>query len=77
MREDGIWTMFRLPKRPEDGGSWMIYSRKNKRDGIVYWFVRYDLPNGRRRKEKAGTCKQDAVDLFIADQFQRIFTPVF
>ncbi len=41
----------------------MIYSRKNKRDGLRYWFIRYDLPDGRRRKEKAGTTKRDAVEL--------------
>ena len=43
----------------------MIYSRKNKRDGITYWFIRYDLPDGRRKKEKAGTTKQDAKDRLI------------
>ena len=43
----------------------MIYRRKNKRDGITYWFIRYDLPDGRRKKEKAGTTKQDAKDRLI------------
>ncbi len=40
-----------------------IYSRTNRRDGITYWFIRYSLPDGRRKKEKAGTNKQDARDL--------------
>jgi len=45
----------------------MIYSRKNKRDGETYWFVRYELKDGRRKKECVPpaadgrpTTKQDA-----------------
>jgi len=40
-----------------------VYSRKSKRDGLTYWYVRHVLPNGRRKKEKLGTRKKDAVDL--------------
>jgi len=40
-----------------------VYSRKNERDGITYWFIRYTAPDGSRRKEKAGTQKQDARDM--------------
>lgn len=41
----------------------MIYSRKNTRDGLRYWFIRYSLPDGRRKREKAGMTKRDAVEL--------------
>ena len=41
----------------------MIFKRHNKRDGITYWFTRYTLPDGRKKQERAGTRKQDAVDL--------------
>ena len=37
-----------------------VYSRYNKRDGQTYYFIRYTLPDGRRKKEKVGTRKQDA-----------------
>ena len=40
-----------------------IYSRYNKRDGQTYYFIRYTLPDGRRKREKVGTRKQDAKDL--------------
>ena len=30
-----------------------IYSRKNQRDGITYWFIRFERADGRRKKEKA------------------------
>src|SRR5262245_45648157 len=43
----------------EDG----LFCRKNKRNGRLYWFCRFTGPDGRRHKEKAGTCKQDAKDL--------------
>lgn len=53
----------------------MIYARKNKRDGVTYYFVRYELKDGRRKKEKVPpvldatgrvarhATKQDARDL--------------
>ena len=40
-----------------------VYSRKNKRDGKTYHFIRYTLLDGRRKKEKVGTRKKAADDL--------------
>ena len=40
-----------------------LYSRYNERDGRTYYFIRYMLPNGKRKKEKAGTRKKDAETL--------------
>ncbi len=40
-----------------------VYSRQSKRDGLTYWYIRYLLPNARRKKEKVGTRKRDALDL--------------
>jgi len=40
-----------------------IYSRYNKRDGKTYYYIRYTLTNGRRKKEKAGSRKKAAQDL--------------
>ena len=47
----------------------MIWKRRNKRDGMVYYFVRYELDNGRRKKEQVPlnldgrpVSKQDAAD---------------
>ena len=62
--------MPRNQRGPSNGGARErydrgLYSRRNKRDGIRYWFARYSLPDGRRRKEKAGTQKQDARDLLV------------
>lgn len=37
-----------------------IYSRRNRRDGRTQFFIRYTLPNGKRKKEKAGTRKTGA-----------------
>ena len=45
----------------------MIWSKKNKRDGETYWYIRYELKTGRRKKECVPpsldgrpTTKQDA-----------------
>ena len=40
-----------------------VYSRRNQRDGEMYYFIRYTLPDGRRKREKVGTRKQGAKDL--------------
>src|SRR5262245_11203411 len=44
----------------------MIYKRRNKRDGIVRWFIRYDRPDGRRITELGGydyeTAKAKLID---------------
>jgi hypothetical protein len=42
-----------------------IYSRKNQRDRLTYWFIRYERPDGKRKKEKAGTTKQEAKELLV------------
>ena len=61
MERDGKTTRG-SPKRVtyHKGG---IYARFNKRAGETYYFIRYMGPDGRRRKEKVGTRKQDAKDL--------------
>ena len=52
----------------------MIWKRKNNRDGITYWYVRYDKPAhlGGRKKEKVPAApdgsratRKDAEDFLI------------
>lgn len=59
----------------------MIYSKKSKRDGVTRWFIRYERPDAKervrqgkspRKKECAGRSKQDAKDLLIKREAEKL-----
>ena len=42
-----------------------VFSRYSKREGSDIYYIRFKGPDGRRKKETAGTRKSDAVALLV------------